>query len=93
MTPPAIGTSTPTFYTVREAAAILRVDPATLYRAIREDSFPAVKVRTRYVVPSRALDALIDQAQKTGGLVDPGKMARNRRTTREIERLAPEWQR
>jgi hypothetical protein len=31
----------PAFYTVREAARILRVDPATLYRAIRDDAFPA----------------------------------------------------
>ncbi len=30
------------FYTVPEAARILRVTPATLYRAIREDAFPAV---------------------------------------------------
>jgi hypothetical protein len=28
----------PAFYTVREAARILRVDPSTLYRAIREDA-------------------------------------------------------
>jgi hypothetical protein len=39
----------PAFYTVPEAARILCVDPATLYRAIREDAFPAVRVRSRYV--------------------------------------------
>ncbi len=47
-----------TFYTVTEAAAVLRVAPATLYRAIREDAFPAVRIRTRYVVPAAALDRL-----------------------------------
>jgi hypothetical protein len=37
----------PAFYTVREAVRILCVDPATLYRAIRDDAFPAVRIRTR----------------------------------------------
>ncbi|SER76124.1 DNA binding domain-containing protein, excisionase family [Actinokineospora terrae] len=77
----------PVFYTVREAAKILRVDPATLYRAIREDGFPAVRVRTRYVVPSAALDKLIAEAAETGGLVDPGRIAAERRTAREVQRL------
>jgi excisionase family DNA binding protein len=40
----------PAFYTVPEAARILRVTPATLYRAIRDDAFPAVRIRTRYVI-------------------------------------------
>jgi excisionase family DNA binding protein len=52
----------PAFYTVREAARILRVDPATLYRAIRDDAFPALRVRTRYVVPAAALHQLVNQA-------------------------------
>jgi excisionase family DNA binding protein len=77
----------PAFYTVREAARILRVDPATLYRAIREDAFPAIRVRSRYVVPAVALHRLIDEAAQTGGLVDPARMAAERRTLREIERL------
>jgi excisionase family DNA binding protein len=77
----------PAFYTVREAARILRVDPATLYRAIREDAFPAVRVRTRYVVPAVALNKLIEEAAQSGGLVDPARMAAERRTLREIERL------
>jgi excisionase family DNA binding protein len=49
-----------------EAAKILRVNPATLYRAIREDAFPAVRVRTRYVVPSAALDRLIAEVAESG---------------------------
>jgi excisionase family DNA binding protein len=40
------------FYTVAETAALLRVDAATIYRAIREDAFPAIRVRSRYVVPA-----------------------------------------
>ncbi|WP_026425756.1 helix-turn-helix domain-containing protein [Actinokineospora inagensis] len=81
------GVSSPVFYTVREAAKILRVDPATLYRAIREDGFPALRVRSRYVVPSAALDKLIAEAADTGGLVDPGRVAAERRTAREVQRL------
>lgn len=78
----------PAFYTVREAARILRVDPSTLYRAIREDAFPAIKVRSRYVVPTVALDKLIAEAAESGGCVDPARRATERRTAREFDRLA-----
>jgi excisionase family DNA binding protein len=78
---------TPAFYTVREAAHILRVDTSTLYRAIREDGFPAVRLRARYVIPAKALDDLIEQAAATGGLVDPRRMAAERRMARDVERL------
>jgi excisionase family DNA binding protein len=77
----------PAFYTVKEAARILRVDAATLYRAIRDDAFPAVRVRTRYVVPAAALDKLIAEAAESGGCVDVARIAAERRTAREIERL------
>lgn len=77
----------PTFYTVREAARILRVDPATLYRAIRDDAFPAVRVRTRYVVPAAALERLMTEAAESGGCVDVARIAAQRRTAREINRL------
>jgi excisionase family DNA binding protein len=77
----------PAFYTVREAARILRVDSSTLYRAIREDAFPAIQVRTRYIVPAAVLDKLIAEAEQFGGRVDPARMAAERRTAREIERL------
>jgi len=77
----------PAFYTVPEAAQILRVDPATLYRAIREDTFPAVRVRSRYVVPAVALERLATEAAETGGRVDVARMAAQRRTAREIARL------
>lgn len=76
----------PVFYTVPEAARILRVAPATLYRAIRDGAFPAVRVRTRYVVPALALERLLAEANESGGLVDPARMAAERRTAREIER-------
>lgn len=76
----------PAFYTVAEAARILRVDPATLYRAIREDAFPAVRIRSRYVIPAAALEKLIADAAATGGCVDPARIAAERRTAREVTR-------
>jgi excisionase family DNA binding protein len=60
----------PTFHTVREAAEILRVDAATIYRSIRAGSFPAVRIRTRYVVPAAALRAMAATAVDNGNCVD-----------------------
>jgi excisionase family DNA binding protein len=77
----------PTFYTVREAARIMRCNPRTLYRAIREDAFPAVRVRTRYVVPAAAVEKLAVEAAETGSCVDVAKMAAERRTARDVARL------
>jgi excisionase family DNA binding protein len=77
----------PTFYTVPEAARILRCNASTLYRAIREDAFPAVRVRTRYVVPAAAVDRLAAEAAESGGCVDVARMAAERRTAREVARV------
>jgi excisionase family DNA binding protein len=81
------GADAPAFYTVREAARILRVDRATLYRAIRDDAFPVVKLRSRYVVPAAALNKLIAQAAESGSCIDVAQMAAERRMAREVERL------
>ena len=78
----------PAFYTVPEAARVLRVTPATLYRAIREDAFPAVRIRTRYVIPASAVDQLAAQAAESGGCVDVAQIATQRRTAREIARMS-----
>ncbi|HEX5405951.1 MAG TPA: helix-turn-helix domain-containing protein [Pseudonocardiaceae bacterium] len=77
----------PAFYTVTETARILRVGASTLYRAIREGAFPAVRLRSRYVVPAAALDKLLAEVAETGGLVDPARMAAERRTAHEVDRL------
>lgn len=76
----------PAFYTVREAARIVRVDPSTLYRAIREGVFPAVRVRTRYVIPAAALDRLVAEATESGGCVDPARIVAEHRTARDVAR-------
>ena len=74
----------PIFYTVAEAARLLRVDPATIYRAIREDAFPAVRVRSRYVIPAVAIEQLAAEAVESGGCIDVAAIAAERRTTRDV---------
>jgi excisionase family DNA binding protein len=77
----------PTFYTVREAAEILRCNASTLYRAIREDAFPAIRIRGRCIVPATVIDSLAHEAQQTGACVDVAQMAAERRTERLVARL------
>ena len=48
----------PRFFTVAEAAALLKVSEVTIYRGISAGEFPAVKIRGRYAIPSRAIDDL-----------------------------------
>jgi excisionase family DNA binding protein len=61
-------------YSVPEAAALLSVSQEHLYRLIRADAFPAVRMRLgqqgRYVVPARAVEALLDAATGSGRLID-----------------------
>jgi len=77
-----------TFYTVAETARLLRVDTATIYRAIREDAFPAIRVRSRYVVPAAAVEQLAARAAETGGCVDVAAIAAEHRLARDVARLA-----
>ena len=53
------------FLSVAEAAAILKVSEVTLYRGISAGEFPAVKIRGRYLVPSRVLDELEEVALRS----------------------------
>lgn len=78
----------PAFYTVKEAAEILRVNAATIYAAIREDAFPAVRLRSRYVIPAAALERLVAEAAESGGVVDVSVMVAARRTEGDAARLA-----
>jgi excisionase family DNA binding protein len=77
----------PIFYTVTEAASLLRVDRATLYRAIRDDGFPAVRVRSRYVIPAVAVDRLAADAVESGGCVNVAAIAAERRVARDMARV------
>jgi excisionase family DNA binding protein len=83
---PDQGRERPTFYTVAETARLLRVDPATIYRAIRADAFPAVRVRSRYVIPAAAVDRMAEQAAETGTCVDVAAIATARRIGHEVAR-------
>ena len=76
----------PLFYTVREAADILRCNKNTLYRAIREDAFPAVRIRSRFIVPAQAVDQLAREAAETGVCVDIAERTARLRTERELRR-------
>ncbi|MGH3680130.1 MAG: helix-turn-helix domain-containing protein [Natronosporangium sp.] len=57
------------FYTVAEVAVELGLSEPTVYRAIRAGEFPAIRVRGRYVVPAKAIDAMEEWAIASG-LVD-----------------------
>jgi excisionase family DNA binding protein len=79
------------FFTVKEAAEILRINPSTLYASLREDAFPAVKLRSRFVIPGKALEKLIDEATNSGRVIDPATLIRERRDARYAERIASPW--
>ena len=68
--PQPVSPPQPRFLTVGATARLLLMSEATLYRAIRAYEFPAVKVRNRYVVPSRVLDAMEDAAMRAMTMVD-----------------------
>ncbi|MHA6629139.1 helix-turn-helix domain-containing protein [Pseudonocardia sichuanensis] len=62
----------PSFYTASETAEILRLDESTLYRHLRNGTFPGLKIGGRYVVPGAVLDRLIADVLVTGRCVDLG---------------------
>jgi excisionase family DNA binding protein len=68
------------FLSVAQASELLGLSGPTLYRAIRDGQFPAIKVRGRYVVPGKAIDQMEDDALR-GGLVDPADYVIVRRTS------------
>jgi excisionase family DNA binding protein len=58
------------FRSVAEAARVFGVSEMTLYRAIREGQFPAVRIMGRLIVPLRAIEAMVDAAIEHNELVD-----------------------
>lgn len=61
---------TPAFYTVSQAARLLGTAEMTLYRAIRDGEFPAVRIRGRIIVPVAAIERMVNDALETGAMVD-----------------------
>jgi excisionase family DNA binding protein len=45
---------------VPEAAALLSISPEALYRLVRTDDFPAVRVGQKYSVPAAAVTDLLE---------------------------------
>ena len=60
----------PRFYSVSEAAEFFGTSEMTLYRAIRDGDFPAIRIRSRLIIPARAIEAMVDAAATSGALVD-----------------------
>ncbi|MGH3614105.1 MAG: helix-turn-helix domain-containing protein [Pseudonocardia sp.] len=60
----------PRFYSVAQVAAMLGMSPMTVYRAIAERQFPAVRIRGRLIVPAKAVDAMADIATAEQTVVD-----------------------
>jgi excisionase family DNA binding protein len=58
------------FYSVTEAAGLIGLSSVSLYRAIRADRFPAVRICGRLFVPAKAIDAIVEAAVASGRVVD-----------------------
>ena len=67
MNTPVPNGRTPAFYTVREAAWVLGVQPATLWRAIRIGTLPTVRRRSRQVIPAHVVARLLPPTTENGG--------------------------
>lgn len=64
--------SGPKFYDVQEVADMFKMSRMTVYRAIGSGEIKAVRIRGRWLVPARVIDALVDEATNdaTGSLAD-----------------------
>jgi excisionase family DNA binding protein len=76
------------FLTVKEAASELRLDESTLYRHLREDRFPGVKVGGRYLIPAAVIEELAADAIATGRCIEVDEWAIRRRDERAAAALA-----
>jgi excisionase family DNA binding protein len=66
---------TQTFLTIAEAAARVRISKMTLYRAIHDHEFPAVQIRSRFIVPAQVIDEMAAAAIATGQVVNAADWA------------------
>ena len=55
----------PTFYDVSTVAAMFRMSRMTVYRAIHTGELPAVRIRGRWLIPAKAIEALVAKAEET----------------------------
>lgn len=82
------GRPSPAFYSVVETAEMLLIDESTLYRHLRNGTFPAVKIGKRYVVPRAVVERLISDVLATGRCLDIAEWTERWRA--EQEALAEE---
>ncbi len=64
------------FYSVPDTARILGMSAMTLYRAIADGQFPAVRIRGRLIVPARVIEALAEASLADGRMVDAADWVR-----------------
>ncbi|MGH8328618.1 MAG: helix-turn-helix domain-containing protein [Steroidobacteraceae bacterium] len=64
------GSERPRFYSVSQVAVLFGMSAMTIYRAIEAGEFPAVKIRGRWIVPAKAVDAMEDAALADRAAVD-----------------------
>lgn len=57
----------PTFYDVQEVAQMFKMSRMTVYRAIGSGELRAVRIRGRWLVPARVIEALVDDATSGSG--------------------------
>jgi excisionase family DNA binding protein len=67
---PAPDTPTRQFLSVSATARLLGMSEMTLYRAIAAGEFPAVRIRGRLIVPTRAIDEMVEASLADGRMVD-----------------------
>jgi excisionase family DNA binding protein len=72
----------PLFYSVTQVARLLGTSPVTLYRAIADGEFPAVRIRGRLIVPAKAVDQMAEAAVNGHAIVDAAGWVQAPRTQR-----------
>ncbi len=65
----------PRFYSVEQVAGLFGVSAMTLYRAIGNHEFPAIRIRGRLIVPAKAIDAMVEAALERNTAVDATEFA------------------
>ena len=70
MSPQHESPATPAFYTAPETAVIFRIDDSTIYRHLRNGTFPGIKIGGRYIVPGAVIDRLVADVLATGRCID-----------------------
>lgn len=57
---------TPRYFTIKELAAILRVDHKTVRNAIKDGRITALRVGRTFRIPAAAIDALVPRGDNQG---------------------------